>query len=125
MIGSLVGTYVSEDSQHTLVITSSLTSNGSFVGTFTTNTTVGQITYQIPNGQWRFPAGNSNVAGLVLAGTSAGGSGSDACSICDSWAGSVTTNPPHNFLMNGSRSLTTAQTTQQMFSFERVNFIKQ
>lgn len=118
---SLVGTYVSEDEQHILNITESVSSDGTFSGTFTTkNTPKGEIIYDINLGVvagWRYTT-NQTIAGLGFTVLQRPENWSFV--LFDSWAGSITSE--HQLIMSGSRSYTLPDGTQQVFSFENVKF---
>lgn len=120
---NLIGTYVSDDLQHTLRITESKPSTGNFSGTFTTpNTTEGKISYNIDineGGRWSYAHGEI-IAGIGFMVNERPIHANFV--FFDFWAGSITS--AGNLLMSGSRSYTMSDGSCQIFSFEDVHFIK-
>ncbi|WP_175001569.1 hypothetical protein [Burkholderia lata] len=123
----LVGTYVSEDGQHTLKVTESTPSNGRFSGIFTAkNTPEGEVSYKIVNGdaaRWYYTLRNASNDFAGIGFMVAERPGDARFVLVDSWAGSL--NNAGALLMSGSRSYTTNAGDRQVFSFGNVKFIKQ
>lgn len=124
---SIIGTYTSQDGQFKLNIAESVSSQGTFSGTFTIkgnddDLSMPQVTVynvELGNGSlWNYTK-NQNIAGLgfmVLYRPE-----DRSYVLFDSWAGSITNK--NELIMNGSRSYTLPNGTRKLYSFENIKFI--
>lgn len=116
------GTYVSEDGNQTLIITSVNINDGLFDGSFTAlDTPAGEITYDATtgfSGGWDYVSGQSSIG--LRVGCRYRPSNWEYV-IYDSWVG-CSSNNPSSILMSGSRSYTDTSGKRQVFSFENVTF---
>ncbi|PHM67858.1 hypothetical protein Xsto_00148 [Xenorhabdus stockiae] len=119
-MGSIDGIYISEDRKHTLTITNSNDTNGSFSGSFiSSHLSIGEITYEWVSGEYEFVS-NTKYWPAQIGFYSGFRPTPKSYVIADHWNGIRMANG--NLLMSGLRTYTTDAGIYDIYTFEKVIF---
>ncbi|MGJ0637879.1 hypothetical protein [Xenorhabdus bovienii] len=119
-MGAVDGIYISEDGKHTLTITGSNDSDGSFSGSFVSNTTrTGEMNYSQIFGQYSF-ASSANHWPAQIGFYAVFNRQPRHYVIADHWNGIRTSNG--NLLISGVRTYTTDAGLYNLQTFENIHF---